>query len=75
MARTAGWGQALFLRQDLVAWMKAWPVENVARTSDSHAREVINPGELTGELKRQVTGELVNIILHQHSHSHQEVAS
>jgi len=73
MARTAGWGQALFLRQGLVAWMKAWPVENVARTCDSHAPKGISPGELTDELERQVTGELVNMILHQHSH--QEVAS
>ena len=73
MARAAGWGQALFLRQGLVAWMKAWPVEKVAGTCEPHAREAINPSELTGELERQVTGELVNMILHQHSH--QEVAS
>ena len=75
VARTAGWGQALFLRQGSVAWMKAWPVEDVARTCDSPAQELIDPGELTGELERQVTGELVNIFLHQHHHSHQEVAS
>jgi hypothetical protein len=38
---------------------------------------VIDPGELTNELEREVTGELVNIFLHQHHHSpsHQEVAS
>jgi hypothetical protein len=75
VARTAGWGQALFLRQGSVAWMKAWPVEDVARPCDSPAQELIDPGELTGELERQVTGELVNIFLHQHHHSHQEVAS
>jgi hypothetical protein len=75
VARTAGWGQALFLRQGSVAWMKAWPVEDVARACDSLAQELIDPGELTGELERQVTGELVNIFLHQHHHSHQEVAS
>jgi hypothetical protein len=75
VARTAGWGQALFLRQGSVAWMKAWPVEDVARACDSPAQELIDPGELTGELERQVTGELVNMFLHQHHHSHQEVAS
>ena len=55
--------------------MKTWPVEDVARACDSHAQEVIDPGELTNELEREVTGELVNIFLHQHHHSHQEVAS
>ena len=75
ISRTAGWGQALFLRQGSVAWMKAWPVEDVARACDSAAQEVIDPGELTNEIEREVTGELVNIFLHQHHHSHQEVAS
>jgi len=75
MARTAGWGQALFLRQGSVAWMKAWPVEDVARSCHCPAQQRIDPGKLTGELERQVTGELVNIFLHQHHHSHQEVAS
>ena len=75
VARTAGWGQALFLRQGSVAWMKAWPVEDVARARHFPAQERFDPGELTGELERQVTGELVNIFLHQHHHSDQEVAS
>ena len=75
MARTAGWGQALFLRQGSVPWMKAWPVEGVERACDSHSQGVIHPGELTNELECEVTGELVNIILHQYHHSHQEVAS
>ena len=74
MARTAGWGQALFLRQGSVAWMKAWPVEDVARACHFPAQELIDSGELTGELERQVTGELVNIFLHQHHHQHQEIA-
>ena len=74
-AHAAGWGQALFLRQGSVAWMKAWPVEGGVRACDSHAQEVIDPGELTSELEREVTGELVNIFFHQHHHSHQEVAS
>jgi hypothetical protein len=76
MADTTGWGQALFVRQGSVAWMKAWPVD-VAGACDSDAQEAIDPGELGGELERQVTGELARIILHQHhhSHSHQEVAS
>jgi hypothetical protein len=75
MARTAGWGQALFLRQSSVAWMKAWPVEDGPKACESHAQEVIDLGELTNEIEREVTGELVNIFLHQHHHSHQEVSS
>lgn len=73
MAGTAGWGQALFVRQGSVAWMKAWPVD-VARVCDSDAQEAIDPGELGGELERQVTSELARIILHQHHHFPQEVA-
>jgi len=72
MTGTAGWGQALFLRQGSVAWMKAWPVEDVTRACDSHPQEAIDPSELTNELERQVTGALVNIFFHR---SHQEVAS
>lgn len=75
MARTAGWGQALFLRQGSVAWMKAWPLEDVARTCDSPAQEVIDPGGLTGELEQQITGQLVNMFLHQQHDCFQEVAS
>jgi hypothetical protein len=76
-AGTAKWGQALFLRQGLVAWMKTWPLEDVVRPPDGRAQEAIDPGEWSGELERQVTDELVSIVLHQHhdSHSHQEVAS
>jgi hypothetical protein len=73
--RAAGWGQALFLQQGSVAWMKAWPAEEVAGACGSHSQEVIDAGELTGELERQITGQLVNILLHQHHHFHQEVAS
>ena len=54
--------------------MKAWPVEEVARACASDSRQVIHPGELTNELERQVTGELVNIILHQHHLRDQEIA-
>jgi hypothetical protein len=77
MAGTAGWGQALFLRQGLVAWMKTWPLEDAVGPRDGRVREAIDPGELSGELERQVTSELARIILHQHHHyhSHQEIAS
>jgi hypothetical protein len=75
MARTAGWGQALFLRQGSVPWMKAWPVEEAARACNFHSQEVIQPAEMTNELEHQITGELVNIIFQQHHHSQQEVVS
>jgi hypothetical protein len=76
-AGTAGWGQALFLRQGLVAWMKTWPLEDAGRPRDRRTQEAIDPGEPSGEFERQVTGALVSIVLHQHhdSPSHQEVAS
>jgi len=77
MTGTAGWGQALFLRQGSVAWMKAWPAEDVAWACDFEAQQASDAVELTGELERQVTSELARIILHQHHRypSHQEIAS
>jgi hypothetical protein len=55
--------------------MKAWPVEGGAKACESHAQEVIDADELSGELERQITNQLANIFLHQyhHSPSHQEV--
>ena len=59
---TSGWGRDLFLRRGSVAWMKAW---SVAGAIAEPAKKMVNPAELTSELEREVTGELVNIILHQ----------
>jgi hypothetical protein len=39
--------------------MKAWSMEGAAE----HAKEVVNPAKLTSQLEREVTDELVNIIL------------
>jgi len=68
----AGWGQDLFVKQGLVAWMKAWPVEEETRTRRSGSAQQA-AGEWSAELQRQVTGELVNMILQQHQDSSQEV--
>ena len=58
----------MFIRQGLVAWMKAWSCTNPSSTSV--APEVVNltspqPIVIEGDLRRQLTRELVNIIQHQ----------
>jgi len=72
----AGWfaheltgGQALFVRQGMAAWMKAW---SAAETAESAMRPgpVVpesNPSPsvaLGGELQRHLARELANLILH-----------
>ena len=64
-----GWGQALFIRQGMAAWMKAWAA---AAPAAPEARAVCAAGEsaasqpvaMSGELRRQLTRELANLILH-----------
>ena len=74
LARSAGWGQALFLQQGLVAWMQAWPLEHGPLPAPlSESRKEIADYQFTDDLERQVTGELVNIILHQHTPHDQEI--
>jgi hypothetical protein len=75
LARRAGWGQALFLQHGLVAWMQAWPLEHGSPAAPlSESKKEITDCQLTDDLERQVTGELVNIILHQHHLRDQEIA-
>jgi hypothetical protein len=75
LAWSGGWGQGLFLRQGLVAWMQAWPVEHGSPPALlSESGKEIADCQLTDDLQRQVTGELVNIILHQHDSYDQEIA-
>lgn len=63
------WGQALFVRQGMAAWMKVWslaePCESVTR-SDSTVLEsnTLEPIAIGGELQRQLARELANLILH-----------
>ena len=57
--------------------MKAWPVEGGATACESHVQEVIDAGELSGELEHQITNQLANIFLRQYhdSPSPQQVVS
>lgn len=63
------WGQALFIRQGMAAWMIAWsaaePSEPATRPEsivpDSDSSQPIAMG---GELQRQLARELANLILH-----------
>jgi hypothetical protein len=68
MEQSSKWGQAMFIRQGLVAWMKALSPTNPSSTSV--APEIANstspqPIVIEGDLRRQLTRELVNIIQHQ----------
>lgn len=63
------WGQALFVRQGMTAWMKAWAAaescESAAR-ADSVVPESDSPQSVSmgGEVQRQLARELANLILH-----------
>ena len=45
----------------------------MSHTQSPSSREEIADGELTGDLQRQVTEQLANIILHQHDAYDQEI--
>ena len=63
------WGQALFVRQGMAAWMKAWsaakPPKSVmppdSTTGESRPSQPVSMG---GGLQRQLARELANLILH-----------
>ncbi len=58
----------MFIRQGLVAWMKAWSLTNPVSTSAAPEKaDLASPQsvEIEGDLRRQLTRELVNIIQHQ----------
>lgn len=62
-----GWGQSLFIRQGMAAWMKAWPAEtsSEARAESSECDAVSSPVVvMSGGLQRQLTRELATLILH-----------
>jgi hypothetical protein len=62
-----GWGQSLFMRQGMTAWMKAWPAEtsSVTRAESIACKSVTLPAVvMSGGLQRQLTRELANLILH-----------
>jgi len=69
LAHEIAWGQALFVRQGMSAWMKAWPMAKPSESAsqpDSIVPESVSsqPVTIGGELQRQLTRELANLILH-----------
>ena len=69
LAHELTWGQTLFVRQGMAAWMKAW---SAAEPSESATRpdsilpesDSSQPVALGGQLQRQLARELANLILH-----------
>jgi hypothetical protein len=65
-----GWGQSLFIRQGMAAWMKAWParISSATRAEDVASESVAAPAApaavMSGGLRRQLARELANLILH-----------
>ena len=64
----SSWGQALFLRQGLVAWMTAWPLEPPSQTPQEDERlETISSQPMmaiSSEWQRQLTRELAHLMFH-----------
>lgn len=61
------WGLTLFLRQGLVAWMHAWPKEQVPFEKYALDRPVhggVNPLESSLSLGTQLVSVLADILLH-----------
>lgn len=66
LAHELTWGQALFIRQGMTAWMKAWPTAvpseaTIPLVAESDALPSVAMG---GELQRQLARELAYLILH-----------
>jgi hypothetical protein len=61
------WGQGLFVRQGMAAWMKAWPAAEPSESAtrpDSPESDSSQLVAMGGELQRQLARELANLILH-----------
>jgi hypothetical protein len=68
MEQSKKWGQAMFIRQGLVAWMKAWSAANPSSTDVTPETANLNspqPNWIDSDLRQELTRELVNIIQHQ----------
>jgi hypothetical protein len=68
-AHELNWGQALFVRQGMAAWMKAWPAIEPPESAMQPDSSGLEPEAsslitLSGELQRHLARELANLILH-----------
>ena len=71
-ASTGGsWGLALFVRQGLAAWMRAWP-EPMADGPPSHPRPSL-PCVPSPVLSTSISGQLVNVLANMVFTARQEV--
>jgi len=62
-----GWGQSVFIRSGMIAWLKyCLPAVFTEAWSSGGASESRSPRPITvsGDLQRQLTCELTNLILH-----------
>jgi hypothetical protein len=62
-----GWGQSVFIRGGMIAWLKyCLPAESTEASSTDGASEsrATRPIIASGDLQRQLTCELANLILH-----------
>jgi hypothetical protein len=59
------WGLALFMRQGLAAWMRAWPpgAEPAGPSGHSLQQPLIDRSSLPSNLHAQVVAVLVNMVL------------
>jgi hypothetical protein len=69
LAHELTWGQALFIRQGMAAWMRAWPVEEPSKApvplaSTRAAGDCLPSVAMGGELQRHLARELAALILH-----------
>jgi hypothetical protein len=66
LAHKLTWGQALFIRQGMAAWMRAWPAEELPPLPDSKlgGSDCLPAAAIGGELQRQLARELAQLILH-----------
>ena len=60
-----GWGLALFIRQGMIAWMRAWPKRSSADVSKGHCppESVARAVQIPLSVRKQVTMVLATMIL------------
>jgi hypothetical protein len=63
-----GWGQTLFIRQGMAAWIRAWsaatPPGSMVSGECVASQSTSQSAAIHGELQHQLTRELANLILH-----------
>jgi hypothetical protein len=59
------WGMALFIRQGMVGWMRAWPKRDVPPDTEKYQPAVViaTPTSVPASLRNQITILLANMVL------------